>query len=68
LTKGFDDLPPLLRYKGFGLQILSPPSIRIFRMIGLAGWNGAIRMMEEKGRMGKNRDDGGEGKNGEDGV
>jgi hypothetical protein len=27
-------------------------------MIGLAGWNGAIRMMEEKGRMGKNRDDG----------
>jgi hypothetical protein len=33
-------------------------------MIGLAGWNGAISMMEEKGRMGKNRDDGGEGKNG----
>jgi hypothetical protein len=28
-------------------------------MIGLAGWNGAIRMMEEKGRMGKNREDGG---------
>jgi hypothetical protein len=37
-------------------------------MIGLAGWNGAISMMEEKGMMGKNRDDGGEGKNGEDGV